>query len=114
MAATRAAALLLGVGDGLGEPVGTRFGRHRYRVPVVGGRRTLEGSAAVFAGSLAVVLCCYWDGRAATLTARLLAATTAALAVTVVEAVSPHGADNFTIPVAGGSVVWLLTVADLL
>jgi phytol kinase len=118
MAATRAAALLLGVGDGLGELVGARFGRHRYRVPALGpaagGWRTLEGSAAVFAGSLAAVLCCYWDGSATTLPARLMAAATAALAVTVVEAVSPHGADNFTIPVVGGSAVWLLTRWDLL
>jgi phytol kinase len=113
MAVTRTAALLLGVGDGLGEPVGVRFGRHRYPVPAPwagGGRvRTVEGSAAVFAGSFViVVLCCLWDGGAAAPAVRLAAAAAVALAVAVVEAVSPHGVDNFTIPVAAGGVVWLL------
>lgn len=37
-----------------------------------------------------------------------------ALAVAFVEAVSPHGADNFTIPVVGGAAVWLLSLRDWL
>jgi phytol kinase len=118
MVVTRTAALLLGVGDGLGEPVGVRFGRHRYAVPGLGsgGRswRSVEGSAAVFGSSLVVVLCCFWDGSATTLAIRLLGATTVAMAVAIVEAVSPHGVDNFTIPVVGGSVVWLVTHRGLL
>src|SRR5690606_38740554 len=37
-------------GDAVGEPVGARWGRHRYRVPSLGGvpaDRSLEGSGAV-------------------------------------------------------------------
>ncbi len=42
--------LVCGWGDAVGEPVGTRWGVHRYRVPSIGGvpaTRSLEGSAAV-------------------------------------------------------------------
>jgi dolichol kinase len=118
MTVMRTAALLLGVGDAAGEPVGARLGRLRYPVPAPwgGGRRvrTLEGSAAVFAGSLVVALSCSWDGAPATLAGRLAAAAAVALTVALVEAVSPHGADNFTIPVAAGGVVWLLSSRGLL
>ena len=43
--------LVTGLGDAIGEPVGTIFGKHPYRVPSlasVPATRTLEGSAAVF------------------------------------------------------------------
>src|SRR6185295_13287289 len=43
--------LAVGLADAVGEPVGIRFGRHRYRVPLparVVSTRSLEGSAAVF------------------------------------------------------------------
>ncbi|MGH7483269.1 MAG: hypothetical protein ACRELV_14040, partial [Longimicrobiales bacterium] len=42
--------LVAGWGDAVGEPVGARWGRHRYRVPSLAGvraMRSLEGSAAV-------------------------------------------------------------------
>ncbi|MGY8777334.1 MAG: hypothetical protein ACKVIN_04335, partial [Longimicrobiales bacterium] len=43
--------LAAGWGDAIGEPVGSRWGKHPYRVPSLVGvpaTRTLEGSAAVF------------------------------------------------------------------
>jgi phytol kinase len=42
--------MVTGWGDAVGEPVGTRWGRHRYRVPSLAGvpaTRSLEGSTAV-------------------------------------------------------------------
>ena len=95
LAVTRTAALLVGVGDGVAEPVGRRLGRHTYRVPSpAGGRavRSVEGSVSVFLGCLAVLLACFGPGV-------LLAAVALSLVLTAVEAVSPHGLDNLTIPV---------------
>jgi dolichol kinase len=92
---TRTAALLVGIGDGIAEPIGRRIGRHKYRVRSLTGTvavRSLEGSAAVFVGCLAVLLACFGSGT-------LVAAALLALLLTVVEAVSPHGLDNLTIPV---------------
>ena len=46
--------LVTGLGDAVGEPVGTRFGKHTYRVPSlssVKAVRSWEGSAAVLAMS---------------------------------------------------------------
>ena len=47
--------LVTGLGDAVAEPVGTRFGKHEYKVPALRGIRairTLEGSCAVFVTSL--------------------------------------------------------------
>lgn len=95
-----------GWGDAIAEPVGALWGRHTYRVPSLAGvdaERSLEGSAAVFLASalaaglgLAVV---GLDG----LTAAGVAAACGAGA-TLVEAVSNHGLDNFTVQVAATAV----------
>jgi phytol kinase len=86
-------------GDAVGEPVGTRWGRHRYRVPSLFGvpaTRSVEGSAAVWlatsaAAAIALVLSGETPQRA--LGAALLIGAAGAAA----EAVSHHGLDNLTI-----------------
>lgn len=108
---TRTAGLLVGIGDGVAEPVGRRLGRHRFRVPTLTrGRpafRSLEGCAAVFVGcSLTLVACFGTSSIAAVL---LLAAV-----LTAVEALSPHGLDNFTIPVAAALLLRPLLAAGCL
>jgi dolichol kinase len=81
---TRTAALLVGIGDGIAEPIGRRWGRHKYRVrSLTGGKpaeRSLEGSAAVFVGCLFTLLACFG-------TDVMAGAVTLALLLTVVEAV---------------------------
>lgn len=106
---TRLAALILGVGDGLGEPVGTRWGRHRYRVPGwlgwSGGERSLEGSLAVALGTAATILLAV--GWVAT-PAYLAAVVGVAAVVTLAEALSPRGLDNLTVPLAAAGALVLV------
>lgn len=88
--------LVTGLGDAIGEPVGARFGKHRYHPP---GRartftRSLEGSLAVLlVSTLAAVA-----GLAAIGVEGMPALAGTALfigaAAAAVEAVSPHGWDN--------------------
>ncbi|MDX1567915.1 MAG: hypothetical protein R3223_08950, partial [Longimicrobiales bacterium] len=94
--------LVAGWGDAIAEPVGTRWGRHRYQVPSFGGvsaERSLEGSTAVlFAGGLAAAAALSLLGAGGwTL---IGAATTCAVVATALEAVSHHGLDNLTLQVA--------------
>ncbi|HEX6132695.1 MAG TPA: hypothetical protein VFZ24_01855 [Longimicrobiales bacterium] len=98
-------------GDAVGEPVGTRWGRHRYRVPSIGGItavRSLEGSAAVLITSMlasGVVLRLESLEPAAVLGAAVLVGIVTAL----VEALSHHGLDNLTIQVAAaGAATFVL------
>lgn len=103
--------LVAGLGDALGEPVGTRFGKHPYvlgwwnRRPQ---RRTLEGSVAVALGSAFAV------GIAALLlhvpSATPLVATGLGLGVmaALVEAVSPHGWDNAFLQFVPTLMAWFV------
>jgi phytol kinase len=94
--------LVCGWGDAVGEPVGTRWGRHRYRVPSLVGvpaSRSLEGSAGVLiVGALAAFLGLLAGGWAAgdAVGIALVAGSIGA----VVEAISNHGLDNLTVQVA--------------
>ncbi len=100
--------LVAGWGDAVGEPVGIRWGRHRYRVLAWGLRtaeRSWEGSAAVFvASSLAAGIGLMFFGQHST--AIVGQALMLGAAATVIEAASPHGWDNFTLLVG---VAWLST-----
>jgi len=97
--------LVAGWGDAVGEPVGSRWGRHRYRVPSLAGvaaTRSWEGSAAVLlVGALAATLGGLMAGFDATTALRVGAA--AATAGALVEAVSNHGLDNLTVQVAASA-----------
>ena len=44
-----------GVGDAFAALVGKRFGRHKIRLPMADGRKSVEGSAAMFVTSSAAV-----------------------------------------------------------
>jgi phytol kinase len=102
--------LVCGWGDALGEPVGTRWGKHRYRVPSLAGvpaTRSLEGSSAVFlAGAMAAFLGLALAG-VAPITAALVALA-AGLTGAVVEAFSTHGLDNLTVQVAAAAAAFFL------
>lgn len=102
--------LVCGWGDAVGEPVGTRWGRHRYSVPSMGGvksTRSLEGSLAVFlAGSAATAIALLLQGIPMPQT--LVIAFGAGLAGALVEAISTHGLDNFTVQLAASAAAQFL------
>ncbi len=102
--------LVAGLGDAVGEPVGTRFGRHRYRVPSlrsVPTTRSLEGSSAVLVVATLACAAAFWMSPALGLSARalglvLLIGVTSA----VVEGLSPHGWDNALLQVVPAWMAW--------
>ncbi len=104
--------LVTGIGDAIAEPVGVRFGKHAYRVPVFGNLesiRTVEGSLAVFLGSLGslllgMMMLGVWYG------APLQISLTVGLSLVcaVLEAATPHGWDNTTLQIIPTLLVWEL------
>jgi phytol kinase len=99
-----------GWGDAVGEPVGTRFGRHRYKVPSLAGvpaTRSLEGSAAVLVmGVLAAMLALVLGGVPAEQAVKVGALC--GVAGAAVEAFSSHGLDNLTVQLAAAGTAWAL------
>ena len=102
--------LVGGWGDAVGEPVGTRWGRHRYAVPSLMGvpaQRSLEGSVAVALVSTAVAFAGFYMLQYPVGTA-LITALLCGLGSAMVEAISNHGLDNLTIQVAGAGIATLV------
>ena len=96
-------------GDALAAVVGQRIGQRRYSV--AGSTRSLEGSVAMFLVSWAATLAALALLATGHLdfTAMMGAAATTALGAALVEAFSPWGIDNLTVPAVSGMVlVWLL------
>lgn len=93
--------LVTGVGDALAEPVGTKWGKHQYRAPTLTGvraTRSLEGSLAVFVVSIGAFILATMLLHPEGLSVFAILRTLVLAAVcTLVEAVSPHGWDNFTL-----------------
>lgn len=102
--------LVGGWGDAIGEPVGTKWGKHKYKVPSMMGvpaTRSAEGSAAVMTASfLAALLGLMLLGVPFELAAPT--ALICSLAAVSVEAVSTHGLDNLTVQVTASAVVYLM------
>ena len=102
--------LVGGWGDAVGEPIGRAIGRHRYRVPSLGGvpaTRSLEGSAAVLiAGSLAAIAGLLLRG--VPVAAACGIGLACGLAGALVEAFSTHGMDNLTVQLAAAGAAFFL------
>jgi phytol kinase len=107
--------LIAGIGDGLAEPVGVRFGKRRYQVKALFTdrkyTRSIEGSLCVFlSGILAVVLL---QGQM-TFSQFILALLIIPIAMTLAEAFSPHTWDGPFLYLSGGlSTVAVLELSPL-
>jgi len=96
-------------GDALAAVLGQRIGHHRYTV--ARSTRSLEGSAVMFLASWAATLVALVLLAPEPLgpAAAVGAAAATALGAAAVEAVSPWGIDNLTVPAVSALVlVWLL------
>jgi dolichol kinase len=98
--------------DGLAEPVGLRFGKHKYRARALwydgkfwSGKfvRSIEGSATVFFVTLLILL---FYGSYFTPTEYLVVLAFFPLLMAFVEAVSPHTGDGPLIALVGCGFLW--------
>ena len=108
--AVMAAYLVAGLGDAIGEPVGTRWGKHQYPVFSWGGmsgNRSFEGSFAVFIVCALAYSFTLWQFDLPFIWTYILIA---ALISAIIEGLSPHGWDNFTAQL-GGAVIFCLFLA---
>jgi phytol kinase len=93
--------LPMAYGDSAAAVVGQRMGRRKYRIAA---EKSLEGSLAMFTASLIslVVSGLYFSILYPfSLGEKLLPYLAVSVAVTLVEAVSPRGLDNISVPLTG-------------
>jgi phytol kinase len=93
-------------GDALAAVVGRRVGRRHYTV--LGSTRSVEGSMTMFlAGWVATSVALMLLGMGDPMTALWVSAVTAFLAA-IIEAVSPWGTDNLTVPAVSALILALM------
>ena len=96
-------------GDGLAEPIGTRFGKHKYTTYSIFPRkkyvRSLEGSLTVFITGI-IVICIF--KHSFNNTQFLMALATIPIAMTLTEAFSPHTLDNPLLVIIGSGLTFLI------
>jgi phytol kinase len=102
-------------GDALAALIGKRFGQHQYQVG--SSVRSWEGSAAMFLASAVVIFLVllllpgsFLSPQAVSvgMGKTFLTALVSAGCATLVEAISPHGTDNLTVPLVASGVIWIL------
>ena len=98
--------LINGLGDGLAEPIGVRFGKHRYQTRALFSQRTytrsLEGSACVFVSAVLAILLFADQFSQLQL---VIALTLIPPIMTLTEAISPHTWDSPFLYLIGGLLV---------
>lgn len=102
--------LILAFGDGLAEPIGVRFGRHKYETYAFFSKkkyvRSLEGSACVLLASIIVIIVFH---SSFTQLQFIIALIFIPPLMTLVEAFSPHTWDTPTLYLAGYGSLYGIT-----
>ena len=83
--------LCVAIGDAVAEPIGVRFGKHKYKVYSLTGyptERSLEGSLSVLLSCAAIIFFAINN---------LILALLLGMIISLIEAISPRGSDNFTV-----------------
>lgn len=100
--------LVMTWGDGLAALVGKSFGKRVYRFN--GNKRTLEGSAAMLVVSYGIALLVLSLAQGGSGLNIWLIPVPIAFVATVLEAISPGGTDNLTVPISSAFLCYGLSL----
>ena len=97
--------LIMGYGDGFAAIIGGKYGKNKFKI--LGNEKSVEGSLAMFLFSFIVslVILSIFNPMNAILLSLILA-----LVSTILEAFSPYGFDNLTVPLGTSLVYYLLSI----
>lgn len=102
----------MGFGDGLAEPIGTKYGKHQYKVKDYFWNKenikSIEGSSAVFLISLFSCFLFTYLYFNKSLIINISISLTYSSFITFIEAISPRGLDNFLIILMGSLFLSLI------
>jgi phytol kinase len=97
--------MVMSWGDGMAALIGKRFGRHTF--VHMGNKRSLEGSLAMFVTSFIVMLGIFGTTHSLAPHDLMVAIPVAAIAA-ILEAFSPGGTDNLSVPLSSAAFSYFL------
>ncbi|GJM05410.1 MAG: hypothetical protein DHS20C09_14010 [marine bacterium B5-7] len=105
--------LITGIGDGLAEPVGIRFGKHKYKTHALFSKikyeRSIEGSMCVLITSIITIVIFHSSFTAAEFITALI---TIPIVMALTEACSPHTWDTPTLFLIGYLNLYLVSLIN--
>ncbi|MDR1819289.1 MAG: hypothetical protein LBR15_03450 [Methanobrevibacter sp.] len=102
----------LAIADTMGEIIGLKFGYHKYNVQSlinIKAKKSVEGSLGVFIASLIVSFVSLTFFTNFDSISKIILSLFISLFVTLIEAISPDGSDNFTIPIFSTCILYILS-----
>ncbi len=98
-------------GDGLASVIGLRWGKIKYNI--TGDEKSVAGSVTMLIATLIAVTCglIFYSSVAGALRLSydlVIPLIIVAIVATLVEALTPKGLDNLSVPLASSSIFWLL------
>lgn len=97
-----------GFGDAAAALVGKKFGKHKLEGGTIEGRKSVEGTAAMFVVSFVTVLAVLATNASLVPVGYFVVPLVAAAATSATELFTPGGNDTVTCPVAAGAVIFPL------
>lgn len=104
-----AAILMWGTGDAAAALIGIPFGKHKARLKGTDGKKSWEGSAAMFAVSFTCGLCLLFFGHGMPLVFASSISAFAAFSGAATELFTPSEYDTFTVPIVIAAVLLVLS-----
>ncbi len=99
--------LAMSYGDGFASVIGSRFGKHKFNI--WGDEKSFVGSISMFIFTLLTVFVALFYYQI-TISDKLLVLIYITLVATIIEAFSPKGLDNITVPFIAPFLYWFLIV----
>lgn len=102
-----AAILALTLGDTMAWLIGKHYGKYKYQI--FGDWKSVEGSVAIGLTCTAIIVGFLFIRNPETAARILIMAPLVGTFAAIMEAISPRGTDNLTIPLGTWFLLWLLT-----
>lgn len=98
--------LVMGYGDGLSAVIGTTFGKRKFKVANVS--KSVEGTITMFITTFVVVITILNIYLPVAFIQKFLITSIVSIVATIVEAYTPYGLDNLTVPLGTSLLSFIL------
>jgi len=95
-------------GDGFASLLGMKFGKRKYKI--FGDKKSYVGSISMFIFTLAMIVIAFLYYGLDITSYKLLIIAFIAMAAAIIEAITPRGLDNLSVPLAISAIYWFLLI----
>ena len=95
-------------GDGFASLLGMKFGKRKYKI--FGDKKSYVGSISMFIFTLFMIIIAFLYYGVDITSYKLLIIAFIAMAAAIIEAITPRGLDNLSVPLSISAIYWFLLI----